>query len=168
MTWGLWSESANVRTVEVRTPTMSRDEVSVVCETGRGGHSIMGGLMFGTVSSGGRSYGSAEQVGIWAAEFVFGRPRDRNLPDFVAGLFRSSGGPTLPEVLSATGSQGWQAEGLTRLYILEHLATSGGYFERLDVGPASAAGVRIDARFVASAREPATELQGLVPFGPKP
>ncbi|HYN50820.1 MAG TPA: DUF4062 domain-containing protein [Thermoleophilaceae bacterium] len=166
LTWGLWSESVNVRTVEVRTPTMSRDEVTVVCETGRGGHSIMGGLMFGTVSTGGRSYGSAEQAGIWADEFVFGRPRDRNLPDFVAGLFRSSGGPTLPEVLSVTASQGWQAEGLTRLYILERLAASGGYFERLDVGPATAAGVRVHARFVAGAGQEAAELQGLVPYRP--
>jgi hypothetical protein len=54
----------------------------------------------------------------------------------------------------------------TRLYILEHLADSGGYFERLDVGPATAAGVRVHARFVANAREPAAELQGVVPYGP--
>jgi hypothetical protein len=45
LSWGLWSESVNVRTVEVRTLTMSRDQVTVVCETGRGHRSIAGGLM---------------------------------------------------------------------------------------------------------------------------
>lgn len=166
LSWGLWSESVNVRTVEVRTLTMSRDQVTVVCETGRGHRSIAGGLMLGTVSTGGRNYGSSEQAQLWADEFVFGLPRDRGVPDFVAGLFRSGGGPTLSEVLAATQSHGWQAEGITRLYILEHLADSGGYFERLDVGPATAAGVRVHARFVANAREPAAELQGVVPYRP--
>lgn len=164
LSWGLWSEAVNVRTVEVSTPTMSRDEVTVVCEASRGVGSVMRGFMHGTVSSGGRSYGSSEQAKIWADEFVFGLPRDRGLPDFVARLFGSSGGPKLPDVLANTNSQGWQAEGLTRLYLVEHLADSGGFFERLDVGPATAAGVRVHARFVPGAGQEAAELQGLVPY----
>lgn len=61
-------------------------------------------------------------------------------------------GPSLAEVLAREGAQGWLAEVLIRLYLVEGLLTRfGGHFKRLEVGPATSTGVRIDIRFVPGA-----------------
>ena len=108
---------------------------------------MYGGITF---SDGGRNVGPTEQAEMWARRALGGEKRDASrgrAGDFVESM-TAPDGPALPEILKAENAIGWLAEGLARLYAIEGLAQKfGGYFERLEVGPATATSVRIDARF---------------------
>ncbi len=74
----------------------------------------------------------------------------------------------LPEVLAETNAGGWLAEGLTKLYAVEEFKQRyPGYFEYLDISPATATGVRIDGSFVfesGTRSEKEVVIQGVVPL----
>jgi hypothetical protein len=79
--------------------------------------------------------------------------------------FSMHDGPTLPDVLSKHGAGGWVAEGLTRLFLVEHLTTKfGGHFEFIEIGPATAKVVRVNARFLPDGASRASIISGAVPL----
>jgi hypothetical protein len=70
----------------------------------------------------------------------------------------------LPEIIASYQAGGWLADGLSRLYVVEGVdAKYGGHVVRLDVGPATATGVRIDAEFRVG-HEPPVRIRGVVPL----
>lgn len=165
LTWGI--ESVPVERVDVETHTVvaSEDDVIITCQQSRnwGG---MRGLNTVTYTVGGRSIGPAEQVGLWADQALFGSsPPATGQPDILQA-WTAPNGPTLPEILAREHARGWLAEGLVRLYLVEGLITRfGGRFARLEVGPATATGVRVDAQFVlAGSERPAAAIRGVVPL----
>lgn len=80
--------------------------------------------------------------------------------------FSTPNARTLPEVLSAVNAGGWLAEGLTRLYVVEEVARRyGGRFLNLEVGPATAQGVRVKGSFdVSSWSHETATVEGIVPL----
>lgn len=120
-----------------------------------------------TISAGGRRIGPGEQVGLWADQALFGKTAPSPRPDDLALAMSTPDGPTLTEMLAREQARGWLAEGLTRLYIAEGLITRfSGYFERLQVGPATATRMRVAARFILGEHERrAVDIEGMVPLG---
>jgi hypothetical protein len=94
--------------------------------------------------------GPDETARQWAEHVIFGKPLPVDKTFGGLGMYGiRPDAPTLKSVLATTGAQGWQAEGLVRLYAIEEVArTRGGRFTDLSVGPATATGVRIDGTFV--------------------
>lgn len=160
LTWGVNSEQVQVRGVEIRTATASRDDVIITCESGA--RSMMRSVLNGTISTGGRSYGSAEQVQLWIEEHVLGR-KNSSIPDVVRSFF---GGEreSLPEILGAHGASGWLAEGISRIFVVESLLDKfGGYFDTLEIGPATANGVRLSLAHV-SGTDDVAHVTGVIPL----
>jgi hypothetical protein len=114
----------------------------------------------------GRSVGAAEQAGIWAHRAIFGEPLASGY-DGSLDYFTAPDSPPLPQILAANRAQGWLAEGLTRLYVVEGLITKyGGHFEQLGVGPAASSSVRVDVEFRLSDYEQSpVKITGAVPLG---
>jgi hypothetical protein len=112
----------------------------------------------------GKSFGPREQAEVWLSTAVFGnqitKPSDHP-------FYRNSSGepgPSLANVLSSTGARGWRAEGLTRLYLVEELdRLFAGYVSELEVGPATAASIRVVARLTLS-ESGDVDTQGMVPL----
>lgn len=120
-------------------------------------------VLYGTISTGGRSYGSADQVQLWLEEHALGR-KNTSIPDAVRSFF---GGEqeSLPQILAAHGASGWLAEGISRLFIVESLLGKfGGYFDTLEVGPATAKGVRVNLAHV-SGNDDIARVTDLIPLG---
>jgi hypothetical protein len=105
---------------------------------------------------------------MWAQSAVFGEPPPelRGSAAFTGlAMLRAHDGPTLPETLSALGAEGWLAEGLTRLFLVEHLTTRHvGNFERLEIGPTTDIGVRVKAAFAIRGETRLAVLDGFVPL----
>jgi hypothetical protein len=161
LTWASTTEAIEVRQVEIRTTTASRDDVTITCE-GPGGRSLMGTILYGTVSAGGRSYGTADQVAAWVEERVLGR-KNASLPDIIRGFFGDDE-PSLPHVLETNAASGWLAEGLSRLFVVEGvLEKYGGYFDTLEVGPAIATGIRLNLAHV-SGNDDVARVTGIIPL----
>jgi hypothetical protein len=146
------------------------EEVEVVCRTPQNwyGESGIGGAGITFMSPGGRM-GPDDLAQAWVKKAMFGdaagQPRTRD----ALGGFAELDAPTLPQVLQATKASGWLAEGLVRLYAVEEVARyQAGYFTRLEVGPATARGVRIVGEFEASPQMAAgsykVPVQGTVPL----
>lgn len=164
LTWGMNSEDVNVRVIDMRSATASRDDVKITCESSHGYRSMTQTILHGTISTGGRSYGSADQIQIWVEEHVLGR-KVPSIPDAVRSFFGGERA-SLPDILAAYTATGWVAEGISRLFIVESLlAKFGGYFDRLEVGPATADGVRISLAHV-SGSDDVAHAAGLVPLRP--
>lgn len=167
LTWVMETQRVTVQEVVSETGRASESAVTVACaqsDEHRNSHGFTNVTVGG---GGGRSFGPADQAEVWARSTVFGLPSEseggRRGRDALAA-FTGHDGPTLPEVLRAYGAQGWLAEGLTRLFLLEHLVLKyGGHFERLSVGPATAAGVRVDARFMPGGGTAVATIGGVVP-----
>ena len=163
LTWIDRTEPVAIQEVQADTGRTSESGVIVTCTQTTVGHS---GLMNVNYSSLGRSYGPAEQAELWARRAVFGEGHaDRNAARAFDMLSQMTAheGPILTEVLRAHGAQAWLAEGLTRLFLVEHLgAKYGGHFERLEVGPATASGVRVDASFATD--RALAKIAGVVPL----
>jgi hypothetical protein len=163
-------ESHPVRVDEVRTEVSRTSEsaVTIVCSQPSEQMAGYGVIGITHINANGRSYGPADQVELWAKTAIFGNARRgerRGGLDFEA-MFTTHPGPALPEVLRAQQAQGWVAEGLTRLFLVEHLvADRGAHFETLTVGPATATGVRVDGRVIVSDGERAAEIAGTIPLG---
>lgn len=163
LTWASSTEPVEVRQVDIRTTTASRDDATITCESHGGRRSMIGTVLYGTVSVGGRSYGTADQVAAWVEERVLGR-KDTSLPDIVRSFFGSDE-PSLPQILKANGASGWLAEGLARLFIVEGvLGKFGGYFDTLEIGPATATGIRINLAHV-SGNDDVARVTDVVPLG---
>jgi hypothetical protein len=161
LTWGVETTPIARVQVETHTSLISEVEATLVCErdTRRGGATLGGGMTINGI-------GPAEQVGIWADYALFGKSPERDQRRDPASSMMIPQGPTLPNVLKAHEARGWLAEGLARLYIVEGLMTKfGGHFERLDVGPATAATVRVSMRFFPESHElQSAEVIGLIPL----
>lgn len=162
LTWAASTEPVEVRQVDIRTATASRDDVTITCESHGGRRSVMGTILYGTVSAGGRSYGTADQVKVWVEERVLGR-KNTSLPDVVRSFFGGDE-PSLPQILEANGASGWLAEGLSRLFIVQGaLGKFGGYFDTLEVGPATATGIRISVAHV-SGNDDVARITDVIPL----
>lgn len=146
LTWGTETYPVEMSESEVQTSITSEGEVTLICRlaTNRADSPMHVGLN----DANGRSVGAAEQAAIWARRALFGEEsRPRDAADLLHS-FTAPDGLTLPQVLSKHQAQGWLAEGLVRLYLIEGLiAKYGGHFEHLDVSPSTAASVRVEALF---------------------
>lgn len=168
LTWNTGTQAVAVEEVESVNARSSESVVSVVCNEiddrqTRG----FGGMNMSVGGAGGRSWSPSEQASEWAREAVFGErtgaPDNRQSHDLLRA-FTAHDGPALPELLRRHEAEGWLAEGITRLFVIEHLTRRyGGHFDQLDVGPATAAGVRVKARFVPAGGGTAAEISGIVP-----
>lgn len=167
LTWTTETRAVAVDTVESATVRASESTVTVTCSQAEDRHGGgFGGMQVSIGGAGGRSYGPADQAVEWAREALFGEA-----PDAAAGrpvdalrAFTAHTGPTLPELLRRHEADAWLAEGLTRLFVVEHLTRKfGGHVESLSVGPATATGVRLDVRFVPTGGGSGAVLRGVVP-----
>jgi len=170
LTWGVESHEVDVETSDVRSVAASEDVATLSCvpPRNRGGGWSLGGVNY--VDQSGRTFGPAAQAELWAARALFGTgsagPPGRDTFDLMQSM-TAPDGPVLPDLLQRHRAQGWLAEGLTRLYLVEGLIPRfGGHFDRLEVGPATAAGVRVLASFVPETLRPETgTIRGTVPLG---
>lgn len=166
LTYRSGSWPVEVVDVAVESATLSADEVTITCRLARDRHSSgIGGFGGITLTGQGRSVGPPEHAELWATQAVFGGDLPRSVDDFVRSMTTPEGS-TLPAVLRELGAQGWLAEGLARLCVVEWLTWKfGGEFEHLDVGPATATGVRIDAAFRPTGFDrPTASIVGGVPL----
>ena len=166
LSWVDQTEPVVVEQVRMDTARTSESSLSVICrQASDRGNSIraLGGIQF---SAHGRTYAPHDQAELWARAAVFGeQPTDsaRRRGWEMTSLITAHEGPALPEVLASLGASSWLAEGLTRLFLVEHLHSRyAGHFDRLDVGPATARGVPIDARF--STDSGLATVRGVVPL----
>lgn len=106
-----------------------------------------------------------DQAGMWARHAAFGDDLPE-LPDRLDRGFLGLEKLVLSTALEKYEARGWVAEGLIRLYLVEGLTTRfGGGFERLDIGPTTATGVRVYGIFRPSGYQPAAvTIQGIVPL----
>jgi hypothetical protein len=170
LTWPNRSYPVQMEQVSAESEFVGDEEVEVVCRTPQNwyGESGIGGAGITFMSPGGRM-GPDDLAQAWVKKAMFGdaagQPRTRD----ALGGFAELDAPTLPQVLQATKASGWLAEGLVRLYAVEEVARyQAGYFTRLEVGPATARGVRIVGEFEASPQMAAgsykVPVQGTVPL----
>lgn len=120
--------------------------------------------MTSTINECAMSYGPADQAVMWAERAVFGKQPAAPTARSLVHSMTTPDGPTLPEVLASLQAREWLAEGGTRLYLVEGLLTKyGGHFTRLDIGPATATGVRVYAEFVVDGVQPQpVDIGGIV------
>lgn len=165
LTWAGETHPVRVTDVQVETAYATEDDVTITCGFPQQYFGPNSGLMPVSYGSDG---GTDRQVAIWARHMLFGEPLDRNRhrSDLLVSMSVPDGVPTLPDVLRDHQVGGWLAEGLTRLYLVEELvARHGGYFQRLEVGPATAAGVRVDVRYMPSGHNAKpVAIAGIVPL----
>lgn len=163
LTWGTTSEQVNVTAVDIETVATSRDSM-VIRMSGVESGGPLRTVAFGTISSGGRTADAAEQVTGFAEMAFFGADPGK-WDRFMRAVFGPSG-PTLPQVLATTRAESWLAEGLVRLFIVENLlGRFGGYFTRLDVGPATGKSIRLGCQFIPGGQRPETiTIAGAVPL----
>lgn len=165
LTWAGETHPVRVTEVQVETAFTSEDEVTITCAFPQQYVGPDAGVMPVSYGSNG---GTDRQAEIWARHMLFGEPLDRSRirHDMLVMMSVPDRVPTLPDVLRQHMAEGWVAEGLTRLYLVEGLVSRhGGHFQRLEVGPATAAGVRIDALYVPSGHRGApVSISGSVPL----
>jgi len=173
LTWADQSFDIQVDSVSTESEFNSENSIQVECSTPQNSQSLQRShTTMMSIGGGvnGKSLGPTDLAQIWINQAIFGNPSDidRSIIDIALSLTKPDK-IMLPEVLELFQANGWIAEGLTRLYIVEELKQRyPGYFEHLSVGPASSQGVRIDGAFVIeSSSFPDRErikLQGFVPI----
>jgi len=165
LTWGVETHPIQGVRTETETVFTHEDQVTITCSLPHQYFGPDAGTMPVSYGSGG---GTDSQAELWARHMLWGEPVDRrsNRHDLLLMMSVPSDVPTLPSVLGQHQTQGWTAEGMTRLYVVEELITRhGGHFDLLEVGPATAAGVRVNARYTPAGHEQATVvLSGIVPL----
>jgi hypothetical protein len=164
LTWGTSTYPVRVENVEGQSASTSSAQYVV---TTRLLSDRIESPMHVSLSAGhGQSIGAAEQAEIWGRRAIFGEPLDRDY-DGSLDYFTAPDSPSLPQILAANGAQGWLAEGLTRLYVVEGLITKyGGHFEQLSIGPAASSSVRVDLEFRLNDYEQSpVKITGAVPLG---
>ncbi|MGB7923076.1 MAG: DUF4062 domain-containing protein [Pyrinomonadaceae bacterium] len=168
LTWSEKSFPVQVEGVSIDAEYTAEDAVEIRCRTPQNwyGHTSSTYAMM----AGGGSLSQIEMARIWTRRAFFGEAfqGERRGLDMIDS-FTEPETATLPEVLTATGARGWLAEGLTKLYAVEEVSRRyGGYFQHIEVGPATATGVRIDGSFTlgsgVSQRTEMVLVQGVVPL----
>lgn len=163
LTWAVETHPVRVTDVQVETAYTTEDEVTITCAFPQQYFGPDAGVT--TVSYGGDG-GPDRRVETWARHILFGEAldRQRSRHDMLLMMSIPDRVLTLPEVLRKYQAQGWLAEGLTRLYVVEEIISRhGGHFHRLEVGPATAAGVRLDAIYIPSGHRGApVTISGIV------
>ncbi|MEG4057424.1 MULTISPECIES: DUF4062 domain-containing protein [unclassified Microcoleus] len=173
ITWSDQSFPIQVDSVSTDSEFTTENLVRIECTTPQNFHGYSGDTSrMISVGGGvrGNSLGPADLAYIWATLAIFGKEVeiDSSLLSLAQSFTRPDTSP-LPELLRKTKASGWIAEGLTRLYIVEEfLQRYPGYFEYLNVEPATATGVRVDASFVivssSIADKKPIRIQGFVPI----
>jgi hypothetical protein len=171
ITWPDQSFPIQVDSVSTDSEFTTENLVRIECTTPQNFHGHSGDISrMVSINGGGHSLGPADLAYIWATLAIFGKEEeiDRSVLSLAQPLTRLDTSP-LPELLRTTKASGWIAEGLTRLYIVEEFRQRyPGYFEYLNVGPATATGVRVDASFVIESSSIADKkpipIQGIVPL----
>ena len=166
LTYSNKSYPVQIESVSVETEFTAEDVVRVECHTPpnwyRGSDNITAMMTYNGLSV-------EETARIWSDRTIFGReyinqPR-RGGHDLIDS-FTQPGTLTLLEVLAQTNASSWLAEGIVKLYIVEELIIRyGGYFEHLNVGPATAEAVRVEGGFRfknQSSQRNALQLKGVV------
>lgn len=165
LTWGVETHPIQRVMTETETVFTTEDHVTLTCSFPHQYFGPDSGIMPVSYGSGG---GTDNQVELWARHMLFGEPVDRrsNRHDLLLTMSVPSDVPTLPSVLAQHQAQGWAAEGLTRLYVVEELITRhGGHFDLLEIGPATATGVRVNMRYTPAGHSQASVLiSGIVPL----
>lgn len=165
LTWGTTSHRVDIEDIIIDSRTTSEDEVHITCHLAAGQHSSspfgLGGITF---QHRGRSIGPNEQAAMWIDSAVLGH--QNKMDDGILERLVSPDRMSLPDVLAAQRAQGWLAEGIVRLYLVESLTDRfDARFEHIDVGPATANGVRIIARFLLPGfNSTPIEVEGVVPL----
>ncbi len=165
LTSGFETWPIEVVETEIDSQKLSSDEVILTCRSDA--RRSDGGMGFGSFTDHtGRSAGPADQAVMWADQALFGGPRPSRQSGLSMERWVAPEGPTLPEIIAREDARAWLAEGLVRLYTIEGLVKKfGGQFDRLDVGPATANGVRVDAVFQPGGHSQATAaIRGIVPI----
>jgi hypothetical protein len=169
LTWGIATHPVRIVNLKARATSTSIDDVEISCtKTGDAAQSGVA-LRGGTFTAGGRTFGLADQVRDWADQALYGLALRTESGSRGLGLGMHAGvDQNLPMVLESVGAQGWLAEGLSRLYAVEESsARFGGSFQRLEVGPATATGLRLAGNYRLPGIEPeSVDLSGRVPFTP--
>jgi hypothetical protein len=155
------TESYPVRVDEVRTEVSRTSEsaVTIGCShPGEGGVRYAGpgyaGLGITHMNVNGRAFGPADQLELWAKAAVFGE---------VSQSDRRGG--MNAEAMFTHRAQGWLAEGLTQLFLVEHIAAvRGAHVEQLAVGPATATGVRVNGRVAVPDGARPAAIAGVIPL----
>lgn len=173
LTWADASFPVQVESVTSETDFASTAEVEIKCRVpsnwyGEAGNSLANMSLGG--SYGQRSQGPEDLAGVWARRAFFGEDDGgrKGALDMVHAMTEPES-QTLPAVLKEANSSGWLAEGLVRLYVVEEVKRRyGGNFEHLQVGPATATGIRVDGAFTLgsgmSSQNAAVKIQGVVPL----
>jgi hypothetical protein len=159
LTWSDHSHPIQVISIASESELTTEDVVEIRCQMprqwyGESGSSI---AMMGM--------GSKEK---WAQQAFFGIHPEINSRDGLdmEEMFSAPESKTLPEVLAAINAEGWLAEGLTRLYLVEEVRRRyAARFENLEVSPATAQGVRVKGSFsLGSGNRESVSIEGLVPL----
>jgi hypothetical protein len=171
LTWADASFPVQVESVTSETDFASQAEVEIKCRIPSNWYGEAGNPL-ATMSYGGgpgvRPQGPEDLAVIWARRAFFGeedKGRRGSLDMAYAATEPES--QTLPVILREANASGWLAEGLVRLYIVEEIKRRyGGNFDHLQVGPATATGIRVDGAFTLgsrmSAQSDAVKIQGVV------
>lgn len=166
LTSGINSWPIDVVNTSIDSGTVSEEEVTITCRLASNRGSMANPLGGVTYVEHGRRIGPSEQAELWAAYAVFGQEPTAGRDNLVSRSRIAPDGPTLPEVLAERQAQGWLAEGLVRLYLLEWLSWKfGGHFDHIEVGPATASGVRVNAGYRPEGfDQPVVGIVGVVPL----
>lgn len=168
LSWPNETSPVRVQAVNVTTALADEAEIEVVCEVPRDRSGSRSGSVMAGMGATIDGAGPSNQAALWARRALFGEEVERSGPGDMLYSVTSPESPTLPKVLESCEAHGWVALGLARLYTVEGLITRhGGYFERLDVGPATATLLPLRLRFVPAhhgSSQKAVEIEGGVPL----
>ncbi|MEJ6486338.1 DUF4062 domain-containing protein [Nostoc punctiforme UO1] len=151
LTWSNHSFPVQVKSVLVESEFTIEDAVVIECFTPRNSSvtSESSATMMTFNNSNGQSFSPVDLARIWAERAIFGKDTkpERNVLDIYP--FTKPDTKTLTELLAETNGSSWLAQGLTRLYLVEEFSQRyRGYFEHLNIGSATATGIRIDGAFI--------------------
>jgi hypothetical protein len=165
LTWPNESYPVTIESVIQKQQFAGEVDIEIHCRTPQNWYGNSGGgFGFGSVNG----VGVADMCAQWIRRAFFGEmagPEARGID--MTDMFSRPEGPSLPEVLSASGVVGWQAEGVSLLYAIEEAARSrGARFPVLHAGPATASGIRLRGRLSIDQNGTRAEINvdGIVPL----
>jgi hypothetical protein len=164
LTWGGRSVPVSVQEVGITSVSKLEDEATIVCTEDR--HSGSNYMGVTVVRQGMQDITPDMQVENWARMSFLGEASTLPADAMRHSLYLSSDALSLQHLLNQAGARGWFAEGLATLFIVEKLkSTFDATVTRINVGPATAKGMRIDLVFRMGDFEPRSiSLQGTVLF----
>jgi hypothetical protein len=165
LTWGERSVSVSVHDVSVNSVSRLEDEVVIVCPEARNqGSNFMGVTI--QQGAGAQAITPDMQAEDWARMTFLGEASSLPPDAMRYARFLDSDALSLQSLLAQAEARGWYAEGLANLFIVEKIKTIfDGTVTHIQVGPATANGMRLNLQFRMSGYEPRTiSLNGLVIF----